>query len=80
MRYRIRKARIEVCDGSHCWHTRRFIAERRINLFGFIPIWWAVIDARWRCTPADARVDVDRDAKLRAPLSDPEFITTAGRP
>ena len=80
MQYRIRQARIEVCNGQRCWHERRFIAERRVRPFNLLPIWWPVIDSEWRCKAADARRDVERDSCLRQPLADPEFITTEGRP
>ena len=80
MQYRIREARIEVCNGRRCWHERRFSAERRVILFGLLPIWWPVLDWDWRATKTEAKRDIERDAQLRAPLSEPEFITTEGRP
>lgn len=74
MEYRVREARIEVCNGYQCWHERRFIAERRVSLFGVLSWWWPVIDGDWRPMAHVARCDAERDAKLRAPLADPEFF------
>ena len=73
-RYRVREARVEVCDGRRCWHERRFLAERRVSLFGLVSWWWPVIDGDWRSTPYGARCDAERDAGLRLPLAEPEFF------
>lgn len=67
--YRIREARVEVCNGRRCWHERRFIAERRITLLGLFSWWWPVRDSMWHAVPEQARLDAERDAMLRAPLS-----------
>jgi hypothetical protein len=68
MEYRIREARIEVCNGRHCWHERRFIAERRITFLG-MKWWWPVIDWGWRNTANEAQCDAEHDAYLRKPLT-----------
>lgn len=72
--YRVREARVEVCNGYRCWHERRFIAERRVTIFGLLSWWWPVLDGEWRPTAHAARCDAERDAKLRAPLAAPEFF------
>lgn len=74
MKYRVREARVEVCNGSRCWHERRFIAERRVSLFGLLSWWWPVIDGEWRKTASGARHDAEQDAELRAPLAAPEVF------
>lgn len=74
MEYRVREARVEVCNGYRCWHERRFIAERRLTLLGIISWWWPVIDCNWRKTAHESRIDAERDADLRKPLTAPEVF------
>ncbi len=71
--YRVREALIEICDNHRCWHERRFIAERRISIFGF-SWWYPVIDCDWRKTDVQAIDDAQRDACLRSPLSKPKLF------
>jgi hypothetical protein len=73
-KYRVREARVEVCNGHRCWNERRFIAERRVSLFGLLSWWWPVLDAEWRITAHYARCDAERDARLRSPLAEPELF------
>lgn len=72
--YRVREVRVEVCRGRRCWHERRFIAERRVTLFGLLSWWWPVLDGEPRPTVHVARCDAERDAELQAPLAPPEFF------
>ncbi|MDD8024570.1 MAG: hypothetical protein PHX82_15860 [Paracoccaceae bacterium] len=74
MEYRVREGRVEVCDGHRCWRDRRYIAERRVSFFGVLSWWWPVINGDWRTSAHEARDDAEMDAKLRAPLADPEFF------
>ena len=74
MKYRVREALVEVCNGYRCWHERKFIAERRITLFGALGWWWPVLDGDWRWSAEIARRDAIRDAHLRAPLGAPEIV------
>lgn len=74
--YRIREARVEVCNGYRGWHERRFIAERHVTLLGILSWWWPVTDGRWRETRHEAKCDVERDIELHAPISPPEIIDT----
>lgn len=74
MDYRVREARIEVCNGYRCWHERRFVAERRVRFLGVLSWWWPVIDCEWRTTAQEARTDAEKDSKLRAPLTPHEFF------
>lgn len=65
-RYRVREARVEVCNGYRCWNERRFIAERRVFIFGLRLWWWPVLDAEWRKFIDQASADAERDYSLRA--------------
>lgn len=73
-RYRVREARVRVCNGYRGWFERRFIAERRVVLCFGISWWWPVTDGEWRASAEQARRDAEWDAHLRAPLADPEFF------
>ncbi|MFV1530631.1 hypothetical protein [Phaeobacter sp. JH209A] len=72
--YRVREARVEVCNGYRCWRERRFCAERRVSVLGLLFWWWPVIDFGWRKTEAQALEDAQRDAGLRAPLAKPRLF------
>jgi hypothetical protein len=74
MTYRVREAIVDVCNGYTCWRDRRFIAERRVTLFGLVSWWWPVTDGKWRETSHEARQDAESDARLRAPLAAPEYF------
>lgn len=64
--YRVREARVEVCNGYRCWYERRHMAERRVTLFGRSLWWWPVLNAEWRTTADEALADIDDDRRLRA--------------
>lgn len=70
--YRVRQARVEVCNGYHCWIERRWIAERRALLLWLFPIWWPVGDCR--ASEGAARRDAVEDAVLRLPLDPPSSV------
>lgn len=72
--YRVREARVEVCNGYRCWFERRFAAERRISLFGLISFWWPVTNGGWRTTACAAHADAEADMELRAPLAKPQTL------
>jgi hypothetical protein len=71
--YRVREARVQVCNGYHCWRERRFVAERRISVLGLLSWWWPVWDFAWRRTEAQAVEDMHWDASMRAPLAKPRL-------
>ena len=73
-RYRIREARVEVCNGHRCWYERRFGAERRVSLFGVLAWWWPVVNFQWRQTAEAASKDAEQDASLRVPLSNDQYV------
>lgn len=74
--YRIRWARVEVCNGYRCWHERRCLAERRVPLlFGAFSIWVPVDGTRPRCDEAQAMADIEADRALRAPLPPTLHVT-----
>ena len=66
--YRIRWARVEVCNGYRCWRERRCIAERRVSVLGIWSFWWIVDDADWRTTDREAMRDINHDKQMRTPL------------
>lgn len=66
--YRIRWARVDVCNGYRCWRERRCIAERRISVLGIWSFWFPIGEMQWRTTEEEAMMDVDYDKKMRAPL------------
>jgi hypothetical protein len=73
-KYRIREARVEVTDRCRTWHERRFLAERRVTLFGLFSWWSPVLDGEWRESVDAARRDAARDAELREPPMPPLII------
>lgn len=73
--YRIRQARVEVCNGYRCWREKRFGAERRISAFGIFYFWWPVSDFGWRATREQAEFDAMQDANLREPLEATSFVS-----
>lgn len=72
--YRVREGRYHRCNGYRCWRERGFVAERRVYLFWLFPIWSPVRDGEWRSTRERAKADLDRDAWLRSPLSEPQIF------
>lgn len=72
--YRVREARVEINDRI----VRRFLAERRILVFGLLPLWWPVTNGNWRHTVRQAEQDAENDAALRAPLAQPKPFTPGG--
>ena len=76
--YRIEEGRVSVCNGYTCWIERRFIAKRKIRLFGLFTIWWFLPDGEWRKTLDEAKADADRDAEIRLPLSKPNMYSAKG--
>lgn len=71
--YRVREARVEVCNGYRCWRERRFIADRRVFVLWF-SFWWPAESALWRITASQAQADAECDADLRSPLSPPIIL------
>jgi hypothetical protein len=72
-RYRIRWARVEVCNGYRCWMEQRCIAERRV-WFGPISWWWPVRSAGWRQGDPEAARDIEMDRAIRSPLPPARMI------
>ena len=72
--YRVREGIYESCNGYSCHRKRGFLAERRVLLFWCISIWWPLRDGDWRDSASSAKSDIDRDAGLRLPLSEPQVF------
>ena len=73
IRYRVREARVEVCDGFRSRHERRFLAERWVKMFGPIGFWWPVNGGEWRRIENDAIDDIHREIEFQGPLSSPKI-------
>jgi hypothetical protein len=69
--YRVREARIEVCNGYTCWRERRFRAERKRSFLGLLHFWGSVDDGGWRRAVSEAQGDIDEDVKMRSALMAP---------
>lgn len=66
-RYRVREARVSICTGYGAgWKERRFVAERRVVVFGWRLWWWPVLGVHWRATIEQATADAKHDASLRS--------------
>ena len=66
-RYRIRWARVEVCNGYTCWRDWRCMAEALVMLPLGLSFWWPLRDAHWRTSERQAQGDIDHDIRLRLP-------------
>ncbi|MBL4929354.1 hypothetical protein [Fuscibacter oryzae] len=76
--YRVKQARVEVCNGFTSHYENLWIAQRRVTLFGISLWWWPVLNARWSRTKAEARLDAVRDADMRAEDAQPETFFLPG--
>ncbi|PWE26710.1 hypothetical protein C4N9_20840 [Pararhodobacter marinus] len=72
--YRIKWARVTVCNRYGCWKERRCIAQRRVSILGFIRFWWPLEDGDWRIDESRCYADIENDMAVRAPLPEPQRV------
>lgn len=72
--YRFVQRRVEVTHGCRVVHERGWIAERSVTLLGFIRVWVRVAGADYRTIREVSVEDARRDAALRKPLDDTQYM------